>query len=449
MKKYTIVLLVISALFVISCSDYVDIEDQTGTRTLKYTSDYQYLLNNTSTFEFSYGYPLLTSDDAGIEDPTYQESVVAQWGLAYTWSETFVLDEQEDSDWNRFYKQINVCNQITDGVSDSEKGTVEEKKSILAQAKVHRAYAYLKLVNLYAPPYNEATASNDLGLPLLTTAYLFSSLKRVSVETIYQQIIADLTSALPNLPDLPDYNSDPSKVAVYALLSETNLEMRNFTKASLYADSTLSLQNTIIDLNDYASSPQSLPKKLQDPETIFSKLVGGNFYSVILSSDLIDFLGTKDLRYQLFTEENYNGYGRSYSRQNYTYEGVYIGPNVPEIMLIKAECLARGGDYTASVDLLNNLRTKRFRSEDYEDLTVSSAEEALALVINERRRELFGRGFRWFDMRRLNQDSAFAKEYTRTFKGTKYTLPVNSNRYTYAIGGKYISLNPEIEQNPR
>ncbi|MDD2424613.1 MAG: RagB/SusD family nutrient uptake outer membrane protein [Bacteroidales bacterium] len=446
----TIVWIMIISLFASSCNKFVEIEEISGTRPLKYTSDYQYLLNNSTTFEKSYGFPLISCDDAGVENATQQNTLTNQWALTYTWDETRYSETEEDIDWSNLYNQINICNQITDGVLDSQGGSMAVKEYILAQAKTQRAYAYLMLANMYAKPYNPSTASTDLGLPLLTTSYLFSSLERVSLDQVYQQIINDLKSSLPDLPDLPDFNCEPSKAAAYAILAETYLMMRDFTKAGLYADSVLMIQNTLIDLNSYISNPSTLPKKLMDPEIILSKTVPGSYYpNLTLSRDFLQFIGEQDLRYVLFTAPHNSGYGRYYSRYQYTYEGVYTGPNVPEMMLIKAESEAREGDYLSAVNILNTLRKKRFKPAEYADLSASSASEALTLVINERRRELFGRGFRWFDMRRLNYDQAFARSYTRTFKDQTYTLDANSNRFTYAIAEKYILLNPEIEQNPR
>ncbi|WP_158995632.1 RagB/SusD family nutrient uptake outer membrane protein [Mucilaginibacter sp. L196] len=457
MKKYIVALVVMGSLITSSCRKYVEIP-AVGMHALKYTSDYQDLLNNTSVLEYSYSFPLLSSDDVSIDSIKYQNSFTAQTAdvqfvLTYTWAPTrYATNIESDVDWERFYQQIMICNNVSDGVMASEGGTVTQKNAILALALVHRAYAYLNLVNLYAPPYNPSTASTDLGVPLLTTANLFASLKRPPLADVYAQIIKDLTTALPNLPDLPAYNSDPSKAAAYAILAETELEMRNFSDAGTYAGKALALQSTLIDLNAYASAPGTLPGKLLDPETIFSKLSGGySFNNVTLSGDLLTLLGTKDLRYILFTGLNYGtaAYGRSYYRQNYnSNEDVYIGPNVPEMMLIKAESAARSNDAATAVSLLNALRKKRFKPADYTDLTASNAADALTLVINERRRELFGRGYRWFDMRRLNQDAAFAKTYTRVFKGVIYTLAPNSARYTYQIDNKYILLNPEIVQNP-
>lgn len=451
MKKYIIGLTTIISLFTASCRKYVEVDSLSNSRIIKYTTDYQDLLNNTGVLEYTYLYPLFSSDDVSIDNTTLQNALLSQQYLTYEWADTRLGATDVDVDWERFYKQIYICNQVTDGVMGSDGGTTDQKNTIMASAKVFRAYAYLTLVNIYAPPYNAATAATDLGLPLLTTSSLVTSLKRASVAAVYVQIVKDLTEALPYLPNLPTYNSDPSKAAAYALLAEASLNMRNFTDAGTYANQVLTLQSTLVDLNTYASAPSTLPKKLADPEIIFSKLIGGTAYTTAtLSSDLLTLLGTNDLRYTLFTGNATPAtYGRIYYRQNYTNQGVYAGPNVPEMMLIKAESAARSGDITTAVSTLNILRKKRIKTASYADITAASAADALTLVINERRRELFGRGFRWFDMRRLNQDAAFAKTYTRTFKGTTYTLAPNSNRYTYAIGAYYISLNPEIEQNPR
>ena len=54
----------------------------------------------------------------------------------------------------------------------SKNGTNAEKMAIRAEALVHRADAYLALVNVYGKPYNAATATTDQGVPLLTTPAL-------------------------------------------------------------------------------------------------------------------------------------------------------------------------------------------------------------------------------------------------------------------------------------
>jgi len=451
MKKL-LAIVIIASIFA-SCRKYVDIAPY-NTRTLVYTSDYRDLLNNNSVFEGAYGYPLISGDDMGIDDINKQKTFGSNAIQAniYTWSDTYVGSTISDADWDKLYNVIYNCNVVTDGVVGSKNGNDADKQELLAEAKVHRAFAYWCLVNMYAKEYDPTTAKTDLGVPLLLTSNLFTKLNRVPVQTVYDQILQDLKTALPNLPSKALFDTRPSKAAAYALLSRTYLFMRNFTAASNYADSTLNLQNTLLDLNNYINNTSAIPQRLVDPEIIFSKFVN-SYYALPVSSSLLTLLGTSDLRYQLFTQPGSQFFpsfaGRGYWRYNYTFENICIGPNVPEIMLIRAECAARNGDASTAINLLNALRKKRFAPADYVDYTIGSVADALSKVVDERQRELFGRGFRWFDQKRLNLDATFAITETRVFLGTTYTLVPGSNHYVYPIGEKYILLNPEIQQNPK
>jgi hypothetical protein len=160
-----------------------------------------------------------------------------------------------------------------------------------------------------------------------------------------------------------------------------------------------------------------------------------------------------DLRYTLFTKAGAdipvsNFTNRGTYKHRLANQGIYVGPKVPEMMLIKAECEARAGNTASAVNILNALRKKRITTTGYTDLTAADAQQALQLVITERRKELMGTGARWFDQRRLQKDNLIAT-VSRPFKGVTYTLAPGSNEYTFAIADKYILLNPEIEQNPR
>lgn len=172
-----------------------------------------------------------------------------------------------------------------------------------------------------------------------------------------------------------------------------------------------------------------------------------------LSDTLLSLLGTKDLRYTLFTTPA-SSYGTSYTGRFFYRERIgssetrYIGPSVPEMMLIKAEALARSGDYNGAVSLLNNLRMKRFKTADYAGINATTANDALVLVIKEREREFFCRMLRWFDMRRLKSDPLFSRTVTRVWQGKTWSLSPESDRYTFPIAEYVRTFNPGIEQNP-
>ncbi|MBW8682972.1 RagB/SusD family nutrient uptake outer membrane protein [Chitinophaga rhizophila] len=449
-----LIYLMAASLIFTGCRKYVEI-DQTGTRTFKYTNDYRALLDNSATMEASFSLPMYSGDDTRFLDSSKQVAMQDIYANAYTWQPQYWSDIQGDVDWERLYKSIYTCNEILNGVMTSERGNDDQKRQLYAEALVNRAYFYWSLVSLYAKQYDAATAAADPGVPLLLTPDLFAPLKRASVSTVYDQIISDLKEAAPALPDLPDYNTRPSKAAAYALLARTYLGMRDFTNAMTYADMTLAIQNDILDLRNYATDISAFPYRLDNKEVIISKTATGFYFtSMQADTDLLSLLGSKDLRFTLFIRPGSNfapaftGYG--FWRHRYSRETNVInnGPGVAEMMLIKAECAARNNDAATAIELLNKLREKRFLAADYTALEVGTAAEALKSVVDERKRELFGTGLRWIDQKRLSKDVAFATTVIRRFKGIEYTLEPNSNRYVYPIGQKYILLNPEIEQNP-
>jgi tetratricopeptide (TPR) repeat protein len=464
--NYKAIMFAAAALVFAGCKKYVDIKTQ-GNLVPNQAINYRYLLNNTARFENNPNLFDMASDDINITDAIQVTALTGNlsnfyYVASYTWQPVFYVagntSTENDLSWNTMYATIFTCNTIINELPNSV-GTDQEKAALIAEAKVHRADAYLALVNAYAKPYNSATAATDLGLPLLTTQTVSQSLKRSSVQQVYNQIISDLTSAIDALPNTQAYNTLPSKASAYAELARCYLYMNNYAEANKYADLALSLRSVLNDLGAITTvTSANYPRRINDPEIILSKIgLQNNLLSsaptvLKLSDDLLGLLGTADQRYNLFTVPGSTigtGYtGRFFFRERAIGETRNVGPSVPEMMLIRAEYFARNNDATNAMLWVNRLRQKRFKPADYVALTASSPADALTKVIEERRRELFGRMLRWWDMRRLKNEAAFQKTYTRTFNGTTYTLAPNSNRYVFPIAQSLINLNPELEPNP-
>ncbi|WP_123955361.1 RagB/SusD family nutrient uptake outer membrane protein [Flavobacterium cheongpyeongense] len=431
-----------------SCRDYVEVEPVENNRVLKYTSDYRGLANNYSAITASGGIYLLANAD--VEFPvTYQNTVNTIWANSYTWQDRIYDPSQGDSDYIALYKAVYNSNVILDGVWSSEKGTDAEKKEIYAEAFVHRAFAYLQLVNTYGPQFDPASANSEKAVPLLLNPELFSSLERSTVGQVYDQILSDLKSALDNdIQDTPQYNVLPSKRAVYALLARTYLYMGSYQLSLDNAQKALEMQSGLIDLKTFASG-NSYPVLTQNPEIIFSKTLLLTYKGAPLSNDLLNSFESNDLRYNYYTIDGANFSprytGRGFAIANYSpTTGINIGVSVPEMYLIAAECYARLGQTQKAVDNLNILRAKRYKSGTAYEVAAATPKEALDLALTERQKELIGRGFRWFDQRRLNLDPVYQKTYTRVFKTVTYTLEPNSDGYVFPINQNYIDLNPEL-----
>lgn len=447
--KFTLYIL-LPVLSLNSCRDYVEVEPVGNSRILKYTSDYRGLANSYNDMTNSGGIYLLANAD--VEFPTaYQTGVSTIWGNSYTWQDRIYDPSQGDADWIGLYKAVYYSNVILDGVMASEKGTDAEKKEIYAEAFVHRASAYLQLVNTYGPQFDPASNNSEKAVPLLLKPDLFSSLERSTVGQVYDQIISDLQSALANdIQDTPQFNVLPSKRAVYALLARTYLYMGSYQLSLDNAQKALEMQSGLIDLKTFASG-YSYPVLIQNPEIIFSKTLLTAYNGAPLSPELLSSFSADDLRYNYYTIAGNVFYpshtGRGFGIATYSYtNGINVGVSVPEMYLITAECYARLEQPQKAVDNLNILRAKRYKASTAYQVAATTNAEALNLVLAERQKEFIGRGFRWFDQRRLNLDPAYRKTYTRVFKTVTYTLEPNSDGYVFPINQNYIDLNPELDK---
>lgn len=443
----------------LSCRKYVEDVPIQGQRVLVYTQDFRYLMDYRDQFEKAIGLPpVLCSDDIDLTAQVIQDRIVTNiiQRTMYTWGKPFYLDRSSDYDWDMLYNINYYCNVVINGVLDSKNGLPETKNIILGEALIHRAYNFFMLVNMYAKQYDAASADKDLGVPILIKPELLGDLTRSSVKHTYERILADIRQAIPLLPNKSTSNTRPSKAAAYALLSKVYLNMRDFTNAAAFADSTLAISSQFYDYNTaVAGTTPVFPAQLNDVQILLRKVPRTTFSSPLqLSQPMLDLLSTKDLRYELFVRPgtklnpNFTGFGY-WSRSNYASgDGPAIGLSVNETWLIKAECLARSGKKDEAVTMLNTLRKFRFRPADYADLSAATPDAALQLVVDERRREFFGTGMRWFDQRRLNKDALFAKKVTRVFNNVTYTLEPDGNGYVFPLASILIAQNPEIEQNP-
>ncbi|WP_316835385.1 RagB/SusD family nutrient uptake outer membrane protein [Pedobacter nutrimenti] len=467
-SKYNYLVLFFIFISFSSCRKYVEIEPQ-GKIIPSTVNDYQLLLNNSGVFNLSYGSVEYATDNVALLNDNFINGFDVRSLNVYKWADLFYQPNEDDPEWNLFYQQIYNANVAIQGLPNAKSGGENLKQQLVAEAKVHRAYAYLCLVNLYAKEYHAGSAATDLGVPLLTEPGYTQNLKRAPVGAIYDLILSDLNTGVATLAPLSSSKTAPSKCAAYALLARTYLYMGNYQKALDNASLSLGIQAQLFDLNPYvgvgagSGLPDGffLPTSQENSEVILMKASsdgGGNFP---LSPELMTLLGTKDLRTYFFTYYvgpdgdptgifTYPGTYHSYFSPFETTAGsTQLGPTVPEMMLIKAECLARTQKGQAGLAVVNELRKTRFKPVDYTALTAANDDDALLLILQERRRELFCKGARLFDLKRLNTDPKLAKTITHPLKTQQLTLAPGSNRYIYPIPVKVISTNPEIEQNPR
>ncbi|KRT17828.1 hypothetical protein ASU31_00590 [Pedobacter ginsenosidimutans] len=444
------------------CKKFLNVSPPSANINPTSIKDFQEMLNSDSLSSCHFFLLDMMSDDLTLSDA--QVSAASNFYLrSYLWSSTIWNPSDADVMYNSSYNRILQMNVILDRVNNApndEFNTPQNKSIVISQALINRAWYYLQLVNAYGNAYDPNTSATDPGVPLVTSAGTNSLPARASVARIYQQVIGDLKAAVNN-PNLPSKGSDiihPGKSAGYALLSRAYLYQGDFQSASNYADSTLATQSALQNYNvSTYVNPSQLPDLVSNPEILLARvsidLAFFSFYSntIMPSATLTSTLTTADLRYskRFFSASRFSPATYRLTGASSMVFDNSIG--VPEVMLIKAECLARSGSFAAAGALLTRLRTNRLPaalvgSRNY------TASNALGFVLDERRRELFNHGgLRLFDLKRLNKEAALKQDIRRVNNAgaTIATLSSGAPQYLVPFSPTVIAANPNIVQNPR
>ncbi len=349
--------------------------------------------------------------------------------------------------------------------------TLEKANQYLGEAKFIRAYNYFYLVNLWAQTYSDPIngASKNLGVPLILEASddPFSSttqIPRSTVKEVYDQIEKDLLDAETKLP--LSYTGDAytnvaraTKGAARGLLMRMYLYEGNWAKAISFADA-------IINSNLYVlnAAPEIPFRNYTTKESIFSVAFSGSnnpdrnnslaaHYSpsvrgdISLSTAFINLMDTLiDLRYKNLVIKTIKGTGTAATQYFWTIKYTSFADwapvlRYPEVLLVKAEALARQGAAgdpanVTALTLLNQVRTRSKASS----LTVTTNQQLINVILTERRIELAFEGQSYFDLQRTQQDiPAHASIQNPQPYGTTYrVLPIPQ---------RDINIMPTLEQN--
>lgn len=447
-----------------SCDNFLDIQPK-GIVIPKTCEDYETLLNDAQLMKASESYPIYLTDDIFMLDDDDMTGGFNYMELPnqrlYTFQSEVFGDGETDGLWTYSYNRIYTYNVIINNVLGSSNATEEHKKQVQAEALVGRAFEYLTLVNAYGKHYDAETAQTDPGVPLLLDEDINkTNLTRATVQQVYDQIKVDLDQASLNLPERPVLNANrASRPVGYGMLARMYLYMGDYEQALENARLSLENNSTLLDMKQYnVVDPEQyfgrtdLPQDPSDnPENIYVRrmpYVYGVNSSVYGSDDLINLYDHEnDKRYLLYFTKRLGTTTTDYDLYA-PYVALNIAMGTPEIYLIAAECEARIGSKDQAMEYINTLRD--YRIVNNTPISADSNEEALRLVLEERRRELTMNGcMRLIDLKRLNKEPEFAKIITHRANGVDYTLEPNSPKYVLPIPPTVLRYNPDMEDNPR
>ncbi|HVW96700.1 MAG TPA: RagB/SusD family nutrient uptake outer membrane protein [Mucilaginibacter sp.] len=446
--KYTLFLLLLTAL---SCKkNALDIKSDDALVVPSTLQDFQGMLDNEVTINTSApALDEMSTDNLYLPYTTWQALSNAFERNSYIWAKD-IFQGASSNDWYYAYQKVFYANVILDGLQNIQVTDINrtDYNNVKGQALFLRAYSFFKIAQDYAKPYIASSAKTDLGIVLRLTSDINAKSVRSTVQQTYDQITSDLLTAQSLLPVTPSYKTRASQPAAAALLARIYLTMGDYQNAFKYADASLKAFSTLLDYNTL-NAAASYPVPLLNSEVEYHQALSLylTFLNMQVDPGLIQSYNSNDLRLTVFYKNNNNG--------TYSYKGSYVGSltlfggiAADETYLIRAECNARLGNTSDAMNDLNTLLQKRYKTGTFTALTASSADNALSLILAERRKELVFRGLRWSDLRRLNQDPRFTVTLTRNLNGTVYTLPPNDPKYVFPISDNVITYSG-IQQNPR
>ena len=416
----------------------------------------------------------------------------ANWfGALYQWKDHRNVTAGFDYfGWQFYYGIIGDVNAILGAVNKAV-GTDSEKKVLKGESYAYRAWCYHNLIQFYASAY-KANNLDSMGVPLRLVYGDVDPKPRNTIKQVYKQINDDIDSAIVNL----------TGAATRSNASHLNLSVAQGIKARI----ALTQGNWVVaaDMANKAKAPFKLMDSVQyrsgfsdytnpewiwgshqtsDANSFFSSWMAycGNFSSThnrtvpkVMSINLFNQISNSDVRKSMidptgtnlsfpvptsgstrrrYMQRKFLISGTSYvSSQYYTVSGSSIGDvplmRVGEMYLIEAEAKARSGDDAGAQQTLFDLLKTR------DGVYTKSNKTGIALldeIFLHRRIELWGEGFRFFDLKRLNiaLDRTNAKASDNPWDPFTVTVPVDDVRWLFLIPQAEIdATNGVVKQNP-
>lgn len=476
-------------LFLTSCSDFLKQEDKDKVipRTIE---QFEAMLHQKGFAEVSWFYMSDYMTDDISENTNVITDAKNYYKGIYTWQKDIErtgdgnYNDKTNAMWGDLYNDVLTANYIIERIDDIVDADVfaDRKTYLNAEAYFLRARAYLELVNIYAPPYDAATAENTLGVPLREGTGITNNYNRNSIGEVYAQIESDLTTAIDLFGKTKAQKSlwHPNQKAALLLLSrvylykgewqkvvETTTKLIDMCPQGLYAMNRDITSSVIRPTNQEVLHTwgtisgilvdNASEGVLSDIPKIYRVEGSMSVAAYGVSDELLNMYSENDMRPILFFKPTEGKTVTGKWHPQYTSLGGYAY-RLAEAYLSRAEAYAAMGDTSKAMDDMKALLSKRIDG-DYTDLLPES-NDALTVrkfVLDQRRMELCFENHRWFDLRRTQ--SWYPKEINHKFSyststsgfiGTvteteTFTLRPESPNYTLELPLAETTVNPNIE----
>ncbi|HEX4682681.1 MAG TPA: RagB/SusD family nutrient uptake outer membrane protein [Gemmatimonadaceae bacterium] len=347
--------------------------------------------------------------------------------------------------WSALYREIDRDNMVLAHVPQLTGVSTETSNEIMGEAYFLRALSYHDLVKFWG----------DVPMPLtpVVVASDASKYTRVPAAQVYAQILSDLDNAGKMITNTSNTRI-ASVAAVNALRARVLFYRASLPGAISAADyaAALAAANTVLAGRDTLTVPYAnlfSATGSSTPEDIFrvaftaSQANDLGYYwlqagrhEARVTSNLYNSFEAGDARKTVTTQPRSSG-STTYQGTKFPTTAGTEHPHVirlAEVVLIKAEVLARQGDLAGAVAEYDKVRVRAGLKAHVLGVDVKTAADVMAAILKERRSELALEGDRWPDLVRLG------------LAGTVKTL-ANAGYVLFPIPLQDMRTTPGLTQN--
>ncbi|GAB3537304.1 RagB/SusD family nutrient uptake outer membrane protein [Pontibacter brevis] len=465
-----------------SCEDVIDVEPEfqrDANQIFTSLDDYQFALTGAYAQFRQVGYyasggqttgTWSTLPDMMSDNLVQTDEDLGNWSNQTNW--IYTADESDIAiAWLAAYSVINQSNLVLRNIEQFSDTDPERVNRIRGQALAIRAMVHFDLLRYWGESFDRN--STALGVPYKTTVDPEDMPARLTVSETYDNIFSDLEEAESLLGNVDtDINTSNrayiDQTVARAILARVSLYAEEYAAAEQYA--TLVIEE--IPLAEREDFADIWTDAFYDDEVIWSVAFnagegtpsGGvhnapsNRNRFRPSEELVEeYNEDADIRFDTyFAYRDVRADGDSINPtvikpdtrrilNKFTTRGTALDNLVDwkvfrtgEMYLIRAEARAKSGDMLGALEDLNTLRAARIAGYVPVVLTGQALIDAIAM---ERRKELFGEGHRWFDVKRTTRNLVREDCGTTT---ANCTLEPNAREWAWPIPQAEIDANPNI-----
>jgi hypothetical protein len=385
--------------------------------------------------------------------------------------------------WRFYYKIINNANVVIEG-GPAATGDATIKDKAIGEAYAYRAWAMFQLVQIYGKRYTIGGTNSDAdGGVILRLTIGEEPMPRSTVAQSYQQIESDLNASIALLTGKTRVHKSHFSAEVVKgikarvlLLEGRYLEAATLanqarTGFALMSNATYKAGFNKLTSNDEWMWGSEVIADQSDGFGNFGAYMSRNYNSSTIRTapkaiykPLFDKFPASDVRTQNFDVTGlHTSLGlpstfvkKPYTSQKFMAESTTVSlADVPymragEMYLLEAEALARAGGANEATSKTLFTTFMKNRNPSY-TAPVGTGAAYITEIMDSRRIELWGEGFRWFDLKRLNQNlkrDDVGSNHVSTVVNSVFNIANTDPRWNLKIPRQELDANSLCKQNP-